>query len=437
MTIANVTMLATLPVLLVLSAFFSGSETALFSLTRHERARLARSGRFTDGLLSRLLSETRALLITLLLGNMTINVLFFVISSMLLLQLRGVGGVLITLASVLPLLTIILLGEVLPKLVASRLRVSYARVVSVPLWTVHRVFSPIRLASQHLVITPLARLIEPPNRPPELSTQELESLLALSQRHGVIDPGEERLLQQVLDLGQLKVCDLMVPRVDIQAYDLEDDPARLIELVKRTQLRHLPVYRGTLDELVGMVYSRQVLLHRPTTREDVRKLIRQVKFVPEQQRGDQLLVELRKSGATLAMVVDEYGGTAGLITIEDVVEQMVGEIPGPYETAAGPLVEPIGSGAWRVSASLPVAEWAEFFGHSPAVQGVGELQTVRTIGGLVMARLGRVPQPGDQVTLGNVVMTVEQMTGNRVRTVRINLRNDQPDASATPNGGGV
>lgn len=424
MTLAIAFQLLLLPVLLVLSGFFSGSETALFSLSAHQRAVFARSRSLLATTITTLLSETRALLITLLLANMTINVLFFVVSSVLLIQLNRAawaGPVLVTAASVLPLLAIILFGEVLPKLLAARLTTTWTKLVALPLYLVHRILAPVRIFAQVAIVTPLARLISPRRAVPALSEEELESLLTLSQRQGVIDPAEEQLMQQVLELSQLKVRDLMVPRVDIEAFDLEREPAELIALCREHQLNHMPVYRENLDNIVGVVYERQVLLHEPRDREQLDRLIRPVKFVPEQQRGDQLLVELRKTGMTFAIVVDEYGGTSGLITLEDVVEHMVGEIPGPYASGDAPQVEHIGANRWRADAGLSVHDWSEFFGRDPAVEGLATLEAVSTLGGLVMARLGRVPHAGDRVALGNVQIVVERIKGRRIESVLIEL----------------
>jgi putative hemolysin len=332
-------------------------------------------------------------------------------------------------------LILILFGEVLPKLAAAQVPVTFAKFASVPLLLVHRLLTPVRVASSVLVIGPLARLIAPSTRPPNLSPQELDSLLSLSQTQGVIDPQEEQLLQQVFALGQLKVRDLMIPRVDIRAFDLDDDPAHLVQLIHRTRLRHVPVYRGDLDHIQGLIYSRQVLLNPPRTALQLNKLVRQVRYVPQMQRADQLLVEMRKTGTTIAIAVDEYGGTAGLITLEDVVEQMVGDIAGEYERNSEPQVASIAPGVWRVDADLSVHEWSDFFGHNREVQGAAALELVSTLGGLVMALLGRLPKPGDHVTVGNVVITVETMKQKRIETLRIELRepaNKTPDSSTEP-----
>lgn len=433
-------MLVLLPVLVAASGFFSGSETALFSLTRHQRARFDRSDSVTARTILTLLTETRALLITLLLGNMTINVLYFVISSVLLIKAGESGrfnGTSLAALTVAPLLGIILLGEVMPKLIASRMPDRFATLIALPLLLVHRVLAPLRIASSALVITPLSRLLTPSAPSPDLSPEELESMLQLSRHHGVIDHGEQRVLEQVLELSQLKVRNLMVPRVDMQAFDLDDTPEALLRMIRTTRLRHIPAYRGDLDNIVGLIYSRQAMLARPTTSADVEKLVRQIKFVPELQRADQTLIELRKTGTTFAIAVDEYGGTAGLITLEDLVEHLVGNIPGAYETSGEVEVEPIGDDRWRVDADLSVHEWADVFGRHQHFEAARLLASANTVGGLVMAELGRVPGVGDEVTLGNVHLIVDRMDGHRIEVVRIELEThvtDSPSGVSTSGG---
>ena len=424
MPLSVLLMLLLLGGLLVASGFFSGSETALFSLTRHQRVRLQRSPAVVPRAITTLLAETRGLLITLLLGNMTVNVLYFVISSVLLIKAGEsprVGPFALALLTLLPLLTVILLGEVLPKLIASRLPETFCRLIALPMLVVHRLLAPLRIGSSVLFITPLSRLLTPPAPPPELTAQEMETMLQLSQQHGVIDHNEQRVLEQVLELSRLKVRHLMVPRVDIHAVDLDAPPQQLMQLIRQHRLRHIPAYRGDLDNVVGLVYSRQALLVDPQTPEDLQKLVRGVTFVPELQRADRTLIALRKSGATFAIAVDEYGGTAGIITLEDLVEHLVGDLPGAYESSGEVAVEPLGANRWRVDADLSVHEWADTFGRHQHIEAARRLSAANTIGGLVMAQLGHVPDPGEAITLGNVRIAVDRKDGHRIETVVIEL----------------
>jgi len=425
-----------LPVLLAASGFVSGSETALFSLSDHQRLEFARSGSVAGPIVIRLLSETRGLLITLMLGNMFVNVLYFVITTVLMIRAERTGIVgpasLAGLGAAV-LLLLILCGEVLPKLVAARMPVPWSRLAAVPLFMAHRAISPLRLVLNALVITPLSRLIAPGEKPPDLSPQELESLLELSKKRGVLEHGEEQILQQVLELGQLKVRHLMTPRVDLKAFDLEQEPEPLLALMRQTRLSHIPVYRGDLDHIEGIVHTRAALLAEPGTHRDLEPLICPARFVPEQQRADRLLIELRKTGDRVAVVVDEYGGTAGLVTLEDVVEHMVGQIAGPYVAAALPQVQPLGSNRWRVSADLSIQDWNDAFGQPV------EAHSLSTLGGLVMTHLGRLPRVGDRVRIGNILIAVERMNGRRIDTLLLHLvpRPDPtaPPVGSTPSGG--
>lgn len=416
-----------MPVLLVLSGFFSGSETALFGMNAADRQKLTRQHRVVGRAVEGLLEGPQMLLITLMLGNMAVNVLYFVIGSALVLKLdptRDAGWV--ALGTLAPLLMIIVFGEVMPKMVANLSPMRWVGVVAVPLWTVHRTIGPVRLVLQRFVIAPLGRLFAPPNRPPALSDVELAGLVDVSEKRGVIDPTEEHLLREVVSLSSLKVRDVMVPRVDIVAWDIEDGADALRELIDQKKATKLPAYRGDLDHLEGVVYVRRYLLALRRG-EDMAadKLITPVTYVPELQRVDQLLEQFRVSGTHLAIAVDEYGGTAGLITLKDIVERLVGELDfAPEERAETPQTPAsvmIGLGRWRVSGMLAVHDWGQMFGADRLPERVA------TVGGLVTALLGRIPAVGDEATLGNLRMAVEHMEGGRVESVVLSLKAEQGD----------
>lgn len=429
--LADILLLSLLPLLLAASAVCSASETALFSLTGHQRLRFSRQNHLAAQAVMSLLARTRDLLITLLLSNMLINTSYFVVSTVLLIRLQERGRLSTTIASALglaALLALILLSEVLPKLVAARIPTTIAALVSIPLLVVHRAIAPLRVFLRSMVITPLSRLLAPAGRPSALSGAELAKLLELSAERGVIDPQEEDLLQGVLSLSRLRVRDLMTPRVDIDAFDLRRPPGELLELFQNTRLSRVPVYQGDLDHVVGVVYARQALLKKPATPPEVRKLIRQISFVPELTRADQLLIQFRKRGTTIAIAVDEYGGTAGLITLEDVVEELIGDLFSPYDSEGPPQVVALTPGQWRVSADLPIHEWAQTFAPlHPRGDAV-------TLGGLVMDRLGRVPRVGDRVEAGNLLVEVEAMDRWRIASLRLTLAipqsSDDPSVEA-------
>lgn len=417
--------LIVVPLLLGASAFFSGCETALFSLSESQRIDLARDKdkSIINNAICVLLAETRALLITLLLGNMVVNVSYFIICEVaisIIMKKTEAHGMLAAVAHVMPLLVLILAGEVIPKMVAARLGITWARFFAVPLLFVHRALTVIRALVSNIVVTPLARLIAPRKKPTSLSPEELESLLELSKSHGHINADEESILQAILELGTLKVYDVMTPRVDVAMFDIADDPVDLVERMRREKRHYALIYDQDTEHLLGIVLARQLMIEPPDDAAKLRRYIRQVLYVPEMQRLDQLLTQFRQSGSSMAVAVDEYGGTAGVIRIEDIVEKMVGPIVDLDDMQEGPQVLTVGLGVFRVSASLPIHEWEAFFGT------YDQEHAISTIGGLVMAKLARLPKVGDTVQLGNLIITVVHMAGRRLHMLELKL-----DASAS------
>jgi len=414
-----------LPALLVASGFFSGSETALFSLSAADRTLLSRRS-MIGSLLDSLLHDTQMLLITLMFGNMLVNVLYFVVSSALALKLdpKLHGGWIIP-ATIAPLVFIIIFGEVLPKMIANLAPTTWVRTTVVPLYAVHRVIGPLRIILQAGLIAPLGRLISPSVKPAALDADELRALVEVSQDRGIIDPSEEHLLREVVRLSELKVRDVMVPRVDLKAVPIDIPAQQLLEFIRTEGVTKIPVYRRDLDAIAGVIYAKQALLARTgDARFDPRRLVRQVRFVPELQRVDQLLEEFRKSGTHLAIAVDEYGGTAGLVTLKDVVERMVGnlDVEGPNDYPDHAHAQRLAPGRWRVPGELPVADWVSIFGREniPA--------RVATVGGLVASLLGRIPQPEDTARLGNVQLRVLEMRNQRVQWVELSVDDDDESA---------
>jgi CBS domain containing-hemolysin-like protein len=406
-TTVDIPMLALLPVMLLASGFFSGSETALFGLTENQRILIRRQQSLSGRAIEALLADQRMLLITVLLGNMTINVLYFVTSSVLLMRAETglVGRLLLAAGS---LLLIILLGEVLPKLAANARQPAFAALTSPPLLALHKLISPMRITLDRLVVAPLSRLTSPAEAPPRLDESELAALLDISTREGVIDYEEQQILQDVISLSQRKVRDVMTPRVRIEAVP---------ESASRLDIE-------TLDHIAGLLHVRRYLLDSRGSEAPLAEYVTPARFVPEVATLDQLLDHFRGTRTHLAVVVDEFGGTAGIVAIEDVVEELVGDIAteqGREEVQP----EPIGPNQWRVGGDASVHEWAGSFGPRLIPPRVS------TLGGLITARLGRAAEAGDSVELGNVRVDVEQVDRSRVVTVIVTLTSDPDDGEGT------
>src|SRR5262249_45551950 len=189
--------------------------------------------------------------------------------------------------------------------------------------------------------------------------EELASALDASSRDGLIDRQTGRLLREVVELKSILVREVMVPRVDLRAFDLDDSRDKFVALIRETRLKRLPVFRGDVDRIVGTVEARAVLLEPA---KPVAAFVKPIQFVPDVINVASLLAEFRRTGRQTAVVVDEYGGTAGLITLEDLVEEIVGDIYEPHDRLVEPLVK-TGPDEYRVAGDLSIRDWAEIFGQ--------------------------------------------------------------------------
>jgi len=424
MSPVQASLILALPLLLLASAFFSGSETALFSLAEHERMAMRRRGGIGAYAAAALLRRPRMLLITVLLGNMTVNVLYFVISSVL--TLRAAGPAAQAAFSLGPLVALILFGEVAPKMLASARREVWCAVASPPLLALHRVIAPLRRVIDAAIIAPLARLFQSSTAPEEMTTEELDTLLTLSAHQGVLQIDEARLLEDVVELGDLHVRDVMTPRVDVRWLPADAGWDDVRALVEETGLRTIPICERSLDEgVLGMLPVKQFFAKAtPGAGSTVRGFIEPALFVPEQATLDRLLEVLRTRRRLIAVVVDEYGGVAGVASIGDIVERLLEGLhaaePEGAEERAAPHIEAAGPGRWRVPGRLSVHDWADAFGAPVAGR-------VATVAGLVLARLGRPAKPGDAVTVGRLRLEVEQVRGAAIETILVSV---SPGASA-------
>lgn len=412
--------LAALVVLLACSGFFSGSETALFNLTLRDRRRFASGGRL-ERLALRLLERPDRLLVTLLLGNMAVNVLFFAISSVTAYDIsRQASGWVTTLAGIAPLVAIILFGEVVPKSIALAHAARVAPLIAPGVWLVDRALAPVRGFLQTAVVGPFVRLLSP-EQPAEadIRPEELKLLLETSARQGHIEVEVGGLLEEVIELASIKVRDVMVPRADVVGFDIDRPRDDLVRLIEQTRRRRIPVYREGLDHLLGVVRSHDVLVRENVPLE---RLLHPPLYVPEVATCDHLLQTFKERGEELAFAVDEYGGVAGLVTLRDVVEEIVGDIAAG-EDELPELVKPIGPGTYLVAGHLSVREWAEAF-RLPVPR-----QQVRTVAGLMAWQLGRWPRAGDSIRIRNLRLTVHATRGRRVTLIRLELLNGHPETA--------
>ncbi|MDD5458187.1 MAG: hemolysin family protein [Phycisphaerae bacterium] len=394
-------------VLIGCSGFFSCSETALFNLTRRQVTQLRKSPHRLEKLAARLLLHPKKLLGCILLGNMGVNVLFFAIASIFLVKLESqFNPVIAALGAFVSFSLLLLFGEVLPKSLAYINSMYLSIAAALPLYICLKVFNPIIVIFRFLIIDPALKLVLGTGKAvKKVSPIEFKSLIEASRQRGLISSQENKLLSEIVELGFLRVRDCLKPRVDMTICSVHDSPESVKRLMLKKGLTKIPVYVRHIDNIVGLIHLRQILL-RPDTSVD--KLVEPVHFVPEQKKIESLLEFFRQNQTDIAVVVDEFGGIAGSIRLEDIVEELLGPIE------AGERIEPVeklGPFTFRMAGDLTVHDWAETFGIDP------EENRISTIGGLVTMLLGKVPQPGDIASLGNLKFTVERVQKRRVISV--------------------
>jgi len=398
-------------VLLTGSAFFSGAETAFFNLSRRQIRLLAESKHAMQKLAAKLLNRPRVLLGCFLLGNMTVNVLFFAAGSVFVLGLqRQAGSAIAAAAAFVSFAVLVIFGEILPKSIAFASSKTVSIAAAVPTFLFLEILSPIVLIFRFTIAEPVLRLLLGPKKARQpLTTEEFQSLIEQIRRSGLISADENKLLNEVIELGFLKVRDCLRPRVDMIACAITDSTKKARTLMHENHLTKLPVFVRRIDNVVGTVSLRHLLLRPQAT---ISQCLRDVPFVPEQKKVESLLEFFRSSGADMAIVVDEYGGIAGWVTLEDIAEELLG----PTDTAdRTEPIEQTGPFEYRLSGDLAIHDWANSFGIITA------RSRLSTVGGLVTALLGRIPKAGDTTHLKNLKFTVEQVQSRRIKTLILTL----------------
>ncbi len=391
--------------LLMCSAAFSASETAFFSLGAKE------PGQVGNAKVARLIREPRELLVSLLAGNLFINVFFFAMASR---TIPGDG----LWSGFAALVAILICGEIVPKTLALRMPSGVARLTA-PIWVSYLgLMKPVRLCVNAFLNAGLRVLGESDRREQGVSVESLAHALDQSADEGSLAHGEADLLGEIIQLSTMRVREIMTPRVDVLALDLEEDAQEhkgVVERARRQRITWLPVVRGDMDSVVGAVSLRNLYTHADRPLE---QLVMPVQFVPEVAPVLSMMNVLRTARAAEAVVVDEWGGTAGVVSLEDLFEEVVGDLRAEGEESVREVI-PMGEGRYRVSGDLSIREWNETMG----------LQVVpsafETLGGYILAILGRLPKTGERIELGSGLMgEVHEVRGRRVITVDLFLEDN-------------
>ena len=414
LTASDAALLLAMPPLLAVYAFFSFIETTYFALTPAERLALRRVSPRAAEIVEGLLAKPRILLVGTMLGALLVSTSYFVVSSVLVTRFEA-SLFLSVLLAVISLFGMVLSAEILPKLIGNADRVRSARFAARPTAVFCALIGPFASAIDRYVLAPIGRLSAGGQGGGIVDAAELAALLEQSAREGAIDLREREAIEGVMRLRRLRVRDVMTPRVDMWSVRASSDEQEIRRVATEARLTHLPVVGRDVDDMLGILQLKKYLL--ATQRPPKSECMEPARFVPELASLEQLLEHFRRTGTKLAIAVDEYGGTAGIVALEDCVEEIVGDIADIGEAQIDAPVEVV-PGTWRVSGEMGVSRWGDLFGARVVSQRAS------TVAGLVMQRLSRIARIGDRVELGNMVIEVEAVSGARIESVLVSLRRE-------------
>jgi putative hemolysin len=412
--------IALLVICVVVAAVASATETALTSVGRLRVRHLAEEGSPAAGTLQRLQQDPNRFLSTVLVVNTLALILASFAATLLSVRFLppafGFWGDL--LVSLVLSVFLLIFAEVTPKTIAIRRAESLALHAAGPVDALARVLRPVLW-----FITLVSRAITGGRaaRAPYLTEEELMTLLHVSEEQGVIEEEEREMIHGIIEIGDKLVREVMVPRTDITALPRGCGRDEVVRVFREHGHTRLPIYEGDLDHIIGLVNVKDLVLSlaegdRPF---DLDTLMRPVQYTPQSKKVDELLHQMQSEKVHLMIVLDEYGGTAGLVTLEDLLEEIVGEIRDEYDVAEEEPVTVVSDTEAVVDAGYSMAELNELLDL-----GLEESEDYDSVGGYVLSTLGHVPESGATFDSGRVHWTVEKVNGRRV--VKVRLRSDRP-----------
>lgn len=406
-------------VLLILSAFFSGSETAFFSLNKSTINKLLHSKKAVSKQAAVLLKEPKKLLISIIIGNTVVNVTIATLAAILTTRLSakyGFNEILILFLNVIVVtLVILFFSEIIPKVTAVKNAKKTAIRFSYPLTFFYYLFYPVTIIFD-LITQTLSSSLSIDKDKYSLSEAELRTLVDVGEEKGALQKDEKEMIHSIFEMSDTIAREIMVPRTDMICIDKNATLTQVLNLVKDKLHSRIPIYADKVDNIVGILYLKDMLpfiKKKNISDIDLAKLAHPPYYVPEQKKINVLLREFQAEKIHMAVVVDEYGGTSGLVTLEDVIEEIVGEIQDEYDSEA-PQFEKINDTTFIVNGNMQLDEINEELNLDlPTEEGVD------TLAGFLLGQFGSVPKTQDKISWNGYEFIIEKASKKRIQKVKI------------------
>lgn len=404
--------------LISFSAFFSSAETAFFSLSKNTLGKLKEKSTKSAQRVLRLLSKPRNLLITTLTGNTIVNVAAAAVAALLASEisrkLQIAESIVVFIEVVVVTLVLLILSEITPKIFAIKNAIWLAELIALPLQIISLLLYPITLILAQLPII-FSKLLVARADKYLLSKEELKTLMEVGKEKGALIEEEKKMIHSIFEFAKTSAREIMIPRTDMVCVDKDIEFGALIRVIKEEGHTRLPVYDGGVDNIIGILHAKELLPFIRDKNDDLilEKLVRPALFVPESKMIDELLKDFQKEKTHMAIVVDEYGGTAGLITLEDVIEEIVGEIQDEFDVET-PLYKFQDDGTILVDAKIDIDELNEKLKMNLTTDANYE-----SLGGYILHLTGSLPQPREEIIDRGYKFVIEKVEKNRIIQVRI------------------
>ena len=411
-------------ILVMLSAFFSSAETAMTTANKIRIQSLAEQGDKRAKVLEKLISDSGKMLSTILIGNNIVNMAASSMTTTL--TISVFGNVYVGIATGVITLLILIFGEIAPKTMATihaeKLSLSYARVI----YVLSVLFTPIVFLVGKLsgILLHLLKA-DRDQKQNSVTEHELRTLVNVGQEEGVIENEEKQMIYNVFDFGDSSARDVMIPRIDMTFVDVNSTYEELMEIFTEDMHTRFPVYEDNTDNVIGIINMKDLLVYPKDTAFSIRKILREPYFTYEYKATADLMIEMRKASVNLAIVLDEYGATAGLVTLEDLLEEIVGEIRDEYDEDEEEDLKEIQPG--REYVALGSARLDDI---NEQLNIHLESEDYDSVGGYIIGELDSLPVHGQSVTLENGIrLVVDQLDKNRIELVHIWLPETPPEDS--------
>jgi len=403
----------TLLLLLFFSALMSGSEIALFSLNNSTKNKLKNSTKQTHKRIISLLSNPERLLANILTANSFINigfVIIFVWISNIVFNFQNNYILMFIVQTIIATVLILLVGEILPKTFATQNALKFAEFSSIFLILIQYIFSPIIA-----ILTKSTSFIKLKNK----------NLLKFNELSDAIDlasdqlSDEKKILKGIVQFASTRANEILIPRVDVKVVDIRDSFQKIVQAIKETGYSRIPVIKDNFDHVIGILYIKDLLPHLHKSDFKWQSLMRPPYFVPETKFINDLLEEFQQKKIHMAIVVDEYGGTAGIITLEDILEEIVGNIDDEFDTEL-PSIQKISDNQYEVDGKTLINDFCQLANINESVFET-EKADAETIAGLILQKTGNIPKTGDSVEIANIHFLIKQADSRRIKTIVVTL----------------